>query len=746
VIHISAVNHPPKGLMLAAFGLLCSSLVNAQVVQATPQQPIDPEAVPRPETFATRTESSILVDGRLDEGAWADGIPITQFVQSKPNTGYPATEETLVRVLYDDNNLYVGAICYESEPDKVTVTSLERDFATLNSDIFGISLDTFLDRRNGFIFWINPRGAIRDAQAFDDSRTRNDAWDGIIDVRTTIADSGWVVEMAIPWATLRFSVSESQQTWGVNFQRRIRRKNEDVYWSPLDQREYIHKMSRAGTLRGLQDVRPGRNFLIKPYVKALRGTGTSLAEEDRGNSYDGGLDLKYGITPRMTLDLTYRTDFSQVEVDQEQINLTRFSLFFPERRDFFLENSGTFTFGDVRGMSGDPRTGVSLRDFSLFHSRQIGLSGRSPVPMEIGGRLTGSAGRFELGLLNVQSGAFDDDPAENFSVVRVRRKVSGTSDVGFMFGNRQATGDGGGDYNRSFGVDANLRPLSNMVVNSYLAATRTSAGDNDEAGRLSVGWRDKVLDASAMFRHFGDDFNPGVGYVRRVGIRQYYATVGAHPRPDVPILLTVNPYIEADYITNLDGVLETRSGELGIGTIFLDGSRLTLRYTDRFEHLDEFFRVGSDTIVAGDYSFREGSASYSSSGGRALSGRVTLSGGGYYGGNRGTVSAGVLWRPDYHLSLELSATHNALTIQGNSSNADLYSARIKYSYSTKLYLRGYVQYNAAEEQVVTNLRLNFIHAPLSDFFLVYTERRDMTAGGGVLERFVTAKLTKLLAF
>jgi hypothetical protein len=734
---------------VALLGLCWPCGVGAQVVEGAQQgerQAVDPEAVPRPESFATRISSDIHVDGLLDEIAWNAGSPITQFVQSKPNTGHPATEETLVRVLYDERNLYVGAICYESEPDRITVTSLERDFQTLNSDIFGISLDTFLDRRNGFIFWINPRGAIRDAQAFDDSRTRNDAWDGIIDVSTTVADSGWVVEMAIPWTTLRFNASQRQQTWGVNFNRRIRRKNEDVYWSPLDQREYIHKMSRAGTLRGLEEVRPGRNFLVKPYVRALRGAGSNVAEEDRGDDYDGGLDLKYGITPRMTLDLTYRTDFSQVEVDQEQINLTRFSLFFPERRDFFLENSGTFTFGDVRGMSGNPRTGVSLRDFTLFHSRQIGLSGRSPVPMDLGGRLTGGAGRYELGLLNVQTGAFDGDPAENFSVLRVRRKVLRNSDVGFLFGNRQATGDGGGEYNRSLGVDANLRPLSNMVLNSYIALTRSSAGDDDEAARFSIGWRDRLWDASALFRHFGNDFDPGIGYVRRVGIRQYYATVGAHPRPNIPFLMTVNPYAEVDYITNLNGLLETRSSEAGLGTTFLDGSRLTLRYTDRFEHLDSFFTVGSDTVVAGDYSFREASASYAASGGRALSGRLTLSSGGYFGGRRRTVSAGLTWRPDYHLSFELSATHNALSIQGNSSNADLYSARIKYSYSTKLYLRGYVQYNAANDQVVTNLRLNFIHAPLSDFFLVYTERRDVSAAGVILERFVTAKLTKLLAF
>jgi hypothetical protein len=708
---------------------------------------IDPETAPRPESFATRTSAAIALDGHLDEAAWAGAPSITDFIQSQPNTGYPATERTEVRVLYDAKNLYVGAICYESEPDHLTVTSLERDYQTLNSDVFGVALDTFFDRRNAFLFWINPRGAIRDAQAFDDSRTRDDAWDGVVDVSTSVGDSGWTVEMAIPWTTLRFNPTQSQQTWGVNFQRRIRRKNEDTYWAPLERREYLHKMSRGGTLRGLEGVRPGRNLTVKPYVRALRAAGDDVAETERGYDYDAGLDLKYGITSRMTLDLTYRTDFSQVEVDQEQVNLTRFQLFFPERRDFFLENSGMFTFGDVRGLSGEPRTSVSLRDFTLFHSRQIGLRDRNPVPIVAGGRLTGHVGEFQLGLLNVQTEAFEGDPAENFSVVRLRRRFLGNSDVGFLFGNRQATDSGPGQYNRSFGVDANVKLLGNMFVNSYFALSRSSAGDDDEAARFSVGWRDRLWDASAMVRHFGEAFEPGIGFVRRVGIRHYYATFGAHPQPRIPHVLSINPYVEGDYITNLNGTLETRTGEAGLGTTFLDGGRLSLAYTNRFERIDEPFRVQSSVEVpVGDYAFSEGSASYQSSGGRDLSGGLRVSGGGYYGGTRSTVAADALWRVNHHLSFELSATHNAVSVQDTSFSADLYGARIKYSYSTKLYFRAYVQFNAATDQVITNLRLNFIHAPLSDFFLVYTERRDVSGDGGVLERFVTAKLTKLFAF
>jgi hypothetical protein len=250
-----------------------------------------------------------------------------------------------------------------------------------------------------------------------------------------------------------------------------------------------------------------------------------------------------------------------------------------------------------------------------------------------------------------------------------------------------------------------------------------------------------------LYRQFGDSFSPGIGFVRRTGVRHYYATFGAHPRPDLPLILAVNPYVEGEYFTGLDGIMQTRNAELGFGTTFMDGGRLNLRFTNRFERLDEPFRVRSDvSIPPGDYPFNEASASYSSSGGRALSGRLTITGGGYYDGTRSSVAADALWRIDHHLSLELSAEHNALSVQDSSFTADLFGMRVKYSYSTALYFRAYVQYNAATDQVITNLRLNFIHAPLSDFFIVYTERRDVNGTGRVLERFLTAKLTKLFAF
>lgn len=700
----------------------------------------DPEKMPRPVTRVVRATSPIEVDGRVDEPAWAQAVAITQFIQAQPATGAPATERTEVRLVYDDSRLYISAVCYDSDPTALIIKTIERDYPGVLSedmDTFGVSFDTFLDRRNSFLFFVNPRGGIKDGQTFNDGTTRDYNWDGIIDVRTTIHDSGWTVEIAVPWNTLRFDPARDGQSWGVNFSRRIRRKNEVSYWAPLERRDRIFLMSRAGTLHDLPRVPRSRNLTVKPFALARRSTGANLAA-DTGNAADGGVDVKFGITPQTTLDLTFRTDFSDADVDQEQVNLTRFAVFFPEQREFFLENSGTFTLGDVTA-PGAPRSGTSLRDFTLFHSRSIGL-------LFGGGRLTGRAGAFEFGALTVQSQSVEGDPAENFGVVRLRRNFLGNADLGFLFTNRQPTGhSAGGLYRRSFGTDLNMRVAQYLFLSSYVALTRTP-GAGDETARLAVGWRDRLWNASGMIRHVGADFAPGMGFIRRTGIRQWYGTLGAHPRVPVAGVLEINPFGEADYVTDLQGNRLTWDGTLGLGVTFRDGGSLSLRYNDRRELLDQPFRVRREaTIPVGDYQVREASASYTASDARIISGSIGVSGGGYYDGSRFSIDGRLSWQPDYHLTMDASATRNLLSVQDTSFTADLYTARLKYAYTTTLYVGAFVQYNADTDQLVTNVRLNFIHAPLSDFFLVFTERRDLAADV-VLERFVTVKVTRLLAF
>ena len=745
-------------LLVTALWVLIPPAISAQAGEqgapgeaAPPPGFVDVEAAPRPEAHAVRATGAIQVDGHLDEDDWDRATVLTGFVQSQPDRGFPATQETVVRVLYDDDHIYFGIENYDDRPEELVVTTLERDFggrSTREFDVVAISLDTFLDRRNAFMFHVNPAGAVRDAQVFDDSRNQNAAWRGAWEAATSVSDSGWVAEVAIPLSTLRFDPEREIQDWGLNIMRRTRRLNEDSYWAPLDRRDPVHRMSKAGTLRGLEGLQGGRDLRVKPYLATGHAEGVGVDEVELGGSVKAGGDLKWGLTPQLTLDLTVNTDFSQVEVDQERVNLSRFSLFFPEQRDFFVENSGSFSFGDQsdRGL----RSGSSLRDFTLFHSRAIGLSDAgTPLPMLGGARLTGRTGPYEVGLLNMQTRQAEGGEPENFSVARLRRSVGEGSDFGFLVANRQATGsDRDGGYNRSFGADANLRLLGNLIVNAYIAGTdEAGGGDDNRAGRVAVGWRDTFLNTSAFVRHIGADFNPGIGFVRRPGSRHHYGTLGVHPRPDWPYIQELGPYLEVHYITDPSSTLETRTQTLGVDVDFLDGGSLGLRASDRFERLHEPFRIQSGASVApGDYSFREVSATYQTSGARSLSGRLQLTGGDFFNGSRRSAAVSGDWQPDPRLALNGSVDVNYVSLPDTPSfTADVFGARVRYAHSTRSFASAGVQYNSATEELVTSLRTNFIHAPLSDLFLVFTERRNLDAGT-TLERIVSLKVTRTVPF
>jgi len=717
----------------------------------TATYPVDPYVAPRPSLGALAIDEPITIDGRLDEPAWSRADSNSgEFIQIQPDPGYPMTERTVIRIMYDADNLYIGAVLYDSDPDHLTIPGLEQDYDTHNSDIFGFAIDSYHDEQSAFLFAVNPGGAIFDAQSFNDSRYINRAWEGVINVKTTIDDRGWTVEVAVPVTTLRFSSKDSVMTWGLNFSRRIRRKNEEGNWAPLPRQYRLYKMSRAGTLTGLQHLQQGRNLYVKPYVSAARQEGEPFTA-GASNDYNAGFDVKYGVTSRLTLDLTAFTDFSQVEVDQEQVNLTRFSLFFPELRDFFLENDGVFTFSDIAIRN--YRTGSADRNFKLFHSRRIGLSeDRLPQPIAAGGRLTGRIGDFDVGLLNVQTRRDGDSPADNFSVVRLKKDVGGTSDVGVMFVNRQGTSSGAtGDYNRSYGVDGNFQLLGNMVVNSYLAMTdEPNAVGDRKAAMFQVAWRDPIWDISTLVKHVGDGFNPEVGFVDRRGVRQLYATLGAHPEPNIPHILKVNPYGEVRYFSDLDWVLETRQLTGGLDVTFMDGSVLALSYEDSFERLLEPTAIAGVEVQTGDYGFRTSSVKYTASGERALSGSVGFTKGGFYDGDRMSVNSTLQFRPSHHLALDFGVQHNALNLGGEDFTADLFSGKFRYALNTKLFLMGFVQYNESTDDLITYLRLNIIHAPLSDIFLVFSERRNVTNGvfdgSTVLDRMITAKVTRLIAF
>jgi hypothetical protein len=748
-------------LILARPPRAAAQVVGVSAVPATSEWPVDPESVARPRLTAVRAAGPITVDGVLDEPTWRDATPATGFVQSTPATGYPATEDTEVRILFDDEMLYVGATLHDSEPDRIVAQQMVQDFYSPNEDAFGLSIDTFLDRRNAYYLIVNPNGAIRDAQSYDNSRTSNVEWEGIMYVEARVHDQGWSVELAIPFKTLRFDPSRPEQVWGINFMRRVRRKNEDSLWAPVARRTRVHKMDEAGTLVGLPRLQGGRNVTVKPYALGENVDGTLPDEAELGGSGDFGVDVKWGVTPRMTADLTWRTDFSQVEADQEQVNLDRFPLFFPEKREFFIEGSGTYQFGDLTERN--YRLGASPRDFTLFNSRRIGLDQGRPVPIVAGARVTGRAAGFEVGALNMQTEETDALKPENFTVARVRRTLFEALEVGGIFTNRQTTG-GASAFNRSWGVDANLRLLDYLILHSYYAEVddaryddpppdpgdETPVGDR-RAIRVSAAWRDALVNSSVLFRRIGDRFDPEIGFVRRRGVEHYYATFGVHPQLGTASINEVNPYVEVEQFLDLGGRLETRNLVGGLEVAFLDGGVFSAQGRDRYERLDDDFVLSGGVVPAGGYAFQEGTISYQSNAARSLSGQVRVGGGGYFQGDRRSFGGSLVWRPSAHLGFDLGADHNVIDLEDDPFTVDVYSARIDYSYSTKLLSGAWVQYNDATGELVTNVRVNFIHAPLSDLFLVYSERRDLTPeASGVsdvlLDRRITVKGTKLFAF
>ncbi len=708
----------------------------------------DPEAYPRPTATATRTPIAPVIDGSLDDDVWQHAEVITDFVQSQPDPGRLASERTEVRILYDDEALYVGSMNYDSHAGSYVVQSLERDFPSLSThdaDLFGFTLDTFLDRKNSFIFLINPYGAYRDGQTFDDSRSMDFGFDVPVDVRTAFRDDGWSVEVRIPWSGIRYDAGRQEQVFGLNLQRRVRRINEDSYWAPLQRRDPSHRMSKAGTLHGILDIPGVNNLTAKPYVMVDNASGVAVSDEVAGTGKGIGGELKYGVTPRLTLDLTVNTDFSQVDVDQERVNLTRFPLFFPEQRDFFVENSGAFNFGDQTER--EYRMGASLRDFTLFHSRAIGLRDGRPVPIIAGGRLSGTVGRWDIGALDMRTEAANGRPGENFAVLRVRRAVGSGSDVGAMFIDRSGVGDGGELVGRSYGVDANVRLLGALVLNSYLARTETPGVTGDETAlRVGAAWRDRTWNISGLYRRIGDDFRPAVGFVRRRDIEHTYVTVGTHRRPPVGFVQEVNPYAELHRYTDLGDTLVSREIQAGLVLDFTSGAVLRGTASHVYELVESPFSVGDGTVAAGGYDFDEASLSFQSSAGRPFSANLSVSGGGYYGGERRSVGAGLRWLASHRLALTGSADYNRLELEEGTVTTSVYAGRIKYAFSTRAFLTLNVQYNQDVDQVVSYARFNVIHGPLSDFFLVFTERRRLGDEGGVLERAITAKVTKLLSF
>ncbi|UCF18185.1 MAG: carbohydrate binding family 9 domain-containing protein, partial [Gemmatimonadota bacterium] len=691
--------------------------------------------------------AEVRLDGLLDEAAWSAAPVADGFRQQEPLEGEPASEDTEVRVLYNGAYLYIGVRAFDSQPERIVARQLERD-ATLGLSRFGPSggddaieliLDTFHDGRNAYYFATNPRSVLVDGLITDESEEPDLNWDAVWDVRARRTPEGWSAEFEIPLRSIRYPAQDGESTWGFNVQRVIVRKNEASLWTSWSrENEGLTRVSRAGDLTGLQSLPRGLSLYVKPYV--LADAGKDWTEVGDGESkIDGalGADAKLGLSSGLVLDLTVNTDFAQVEADDEQIDLTRFNLFFPEKREFFLENAGIFEFGTGQGF-GPP-------GFLLFFSRRIGLAQGLTVPIIAGGRLTGRAGRQTLGFLNVTTGREEDlgVPLTNFAVGRVKRDVGQRSYVGGIVTGRL---EEGGVNDWAGGVDWNFWLSGPLVLEGYYARTTDSGPGGDDYSLQGVldytgdwlGWRLAHLE-------IGPETSPGIGFVRRRDIAETSGSLRFTPRPPIPGLRKVDIRNRFEYVASVEtrGLLD-RFWELSLNPEMDSGDEADLEVSYQFQRLDEDFDLAPDVIVPpGDYEDWTIGLELSSSRARAVAGELGFRTGGFFDGERWTAG-GELSFNSPHIGLDFGYERNDVDVPGGAFTTDLVQGRIRLALNTKLFGAALIQYNSQTGGFSANLRADFIHRPGSDLFIVFNERRDIVDGSwNPQQRAFIVKLTYL---
>jgi len=675
-------------------------------------------------------EDQVRVDGLLSEDLWSRVPQASGFVQLEPREGEPASERTVVRIAYDREALYVAVMAYDSEPDRVVARILQRD-KLMEPDFFGsgimfggddavaILLDPFDDDRNGVIFATNPNGAEFDALITDEGREFNIDWRGVWEVAGARTPEGWSAEFAIPWRSLRYPDASPDQPWGLNVFRSIRRKNEDVLWQSW-QREGggFQRVSRAGDLVGLDDLpRQGLNMEAKPFVLAGRRQEPNDLDVITGsNDVAMGLDLKTELRPGLVLDLTYNTDFAQVEVDDAQVNLTRFDLFLPEKRDFFLENSGIFQFGA-------PQNPFEPPPFMLFFSRRIGISDDGEVPIIGGARLTGRVGGQTIGLLNVVTDEAFDQPRENFSVARVKRDVGGSSYVGAIVTDRRSAGA----WNTALGADAQWVIGDAWVWQSYVAQTFTK-GDGGEGYSYRLAYDYSGESWGSFFNHVvvGPGAETEAGFTVRTDYRKTDLYTSHTWRPESALgLREFMVFAGGTYATTVrDTRFQDWVGGFAMNPVWKSGENITVFINASETVLDESFEL-TDSLEVAPGRFRNDHIGWFA--GTSSSRWMSLSLNGiatrFYGGHLLSVGGTLNLAPSPKVSLALGYTRNDVAVPPGSFTADISSLRASYSFSTKLSTNVLVQYNSLDEALSTNVRLNFIHRPGSDLFIVFTENR-----------------------
>jgi hypothetical protein len=710
---------------------------------------VDRTAADKVTVRTLRLQKPLRVDGRLDEEIYATVESITDFIQQEPNEGAPATEKTEAWVLFDDVNLYIAARCWDSQPDREVANELRRDNGNiLGNENFTFVIDPLHDRRNGYLFQTNPLGALRDMTVTDDQQ--NSAWNGIWLVKTGRFDHGWTMEVAIPFKTLRYRGSGAQE-WGINLRRLVKWKNETSYLSLVPAAlgfGGVSRMASAATLVGLETPAESKNLELKPYAVSSLTTDRTAAEPfsntPKGNA---GVDFKYGLTRSLIVDATYRTDFAQVEEDLQQINLTRFNLFFPEKRDFFIEGQGIFDFAGVQ--AGNTPGDVPL----LFFSRQIGLSAGQEVPVVGGVRLTGRAGRFSIGALNIQT---DDRPsakavATNFTAIRLKRNIFRRSNVGLMTTRRGPAANGQGQ-SYTFGADATLLFFKSVNVTSYYALTSTPGVNEQRASyRGRFDYTDDRYGAAAEHMLIGRDFRPEVGYVRRTDFRRSFGQARFSPRPKASRLIRKLTWQGSfDYVTDAAAANVLNREASGLFRIdFHTSDQLLFEHAHEYELLPDRFLIAPGVVVpAGGYSYDTSRITYVLGQQRTLSGRLSAAAGTLYGGTKSEVTYSGRWGVVPQFSIEPGVTIDWVDLPYGDFTARLVNSRFTVTPSARMLISSLVQYNVEANSLSSSIRLRWEYTGGSELFVVYSDGRNTLPSGfpALLNRTFAIKATRLVRF
>jgi hypothetical protein len=660
---------------------------------------------------------SITMDGRLDEPAWTRAVPAADFVQIDPSNGARPTEPTEVRIAFDSNAIYIGVTCFDSDPDGWLGFQRRRDEFIGSDDRFMWTIDTFLDARSGYFFETNPSGLMADSIFGINGDNRQ--WDGIWDLRTTRTGIGWTIEVEIPFRTLNFD--PNSDTWGINFQRTVRRKNEETIWTGWARNQGLRRMTNAGHVTGITNVTQGHGLDIRPY-----GLYISEASPGRGNrAMDGdakaGIDLFYNPTPFIRANFTVNTDFAQTEVDQRQVNLTRYSLFFPERRQFFLDGSPFFDFGSP--VDADLRV-------NPFFSRRIGLtSAGAPQTIDFGTKVTGQLGAQDIGLLHVRTGEDSGFASEDFTVARVKRRLLRQSYVGALYTRRDPRVAGAGARHTS-GLDATLATSSflgsyNLESTAWLLhATQPGVSSGNSAFGGAINYPNDRWNARVDATEVQANFDPGIGFVTRRNYRQYIPTVTFAPRPANNRLVRQYTFRSTvDMQTDLHNDLFSRTVEATLLQVnFQSQENFAINASRQYERLDAPFAIsrGITLPLGAQYSFTRFRVNGQTANRRMLAVGARFETGGFYSGNRTERVLNLTVRLRPGLIIYTTGEWNSIDLPEGDFTTRLYRVVGETQFSPFIALVNNIQYDTQSAVVGWQSRFRWIVSPGNDLYVVYT--------------------------